>query len=296
MLTGDELSQSALTGTPDMGSSNVTSVPLPGVESTVARPPASSARSSSVSMPRCRRTPWARRPIRAGSKPRPSSRTEPRSMPSETAICDLEVAGLRVAADVRDGLAHRPVGDLLDHERDRLGRDADLDVEVGLAAGLRCELAHRLREALRRAQLEHQPAGAVGGGGERLPRRLRHAADRVGVGASRQPVEREERRGQHLHRVVVELRGDPAPFLLLGAEQARDDLAALGLASVHELLERPAAGFEAPNLGARVGRAASHYSNPRSTAPMPSHSAASAAAGLPARSSTTASTWWASAR
>ena len=114
--------------------------------------------------------------------------------------------------------------------------------------------------------------------------------------APRQPVEGEQRRRQHLHRVVVELRGDPAPFLLLGAEEARDDPAALGLAAVHELLERPAAGFEAPNLGACVGRAASHYSNPRSTAPMPSHSAASAAAGFPARSSTTASTWWASAR
>ena len=88
----------------------------------------------------------------------------------------------------------------------------------------------------------------------------------------------------------MELGRDPAALLLLGPKQARDDLAALRLASVHQLLERLAAGFEAPNLGARVRRAASHYSSPLSTAPMPSHRAASAAAGLPARSSTTAST------
>ena len=119
---------------------------------------------------------------------------------------------------------------------------------------------------------------------------------RVGVCASRQPVEREKRRGQHLHGVVVELRGDPAPLLLLGPQEPGDDLAALGLAAVHELLERAAAGFEAPHLGAGVRRASRHYRSPLSTAPTPSQRAASAAAGFPARSSTTASTWWASAR
>ena len=133
---------------------------------------------------------------------------------------DLEVPGPGVTAHVRDGLAHRPVGDLLDHERDRLRRDADADLQVGLATGLGRELAHSLRQALRRPQLEHQAAGAVGRGGQRLPGGGGDVPDGVGVGAADQPVECEERRGQHLHRVVVELGRDPAALLLLGPKQA----------------------------------------------------------------------------
>ena len=151
-------------------------------------------------------------------------------------------------AHVHDRLAHRAVRDLLHHVGVAFGRHRDGGAQSGLLARLLRQVVQRAGQALllqaRGPQLEHQPPGAVGGGGERAPGRVDGVRDAVVLGRSdrlAEPVERDEARRQHLHRVVVQLGGEPAALLLLRAQQALDRMPPLALAPARRLLEQAAA-------------------------------------------------------
>ena len=116
-------------------------------------------------------------------------------------------------------------------------RAAHARARARLAGDLLCQHAHGGDEAVprqhRRAQLEHQPPGAVG---RLLERRPGHRDRRLEAGRARplsderDPIHRHQRRDHHLDRVVVELRRDPAALDLFSLEHAGDDLAAQPLA------------------------------------------------------------------
>ena len=217
-------------------------------------PPASRSRSRIVSRP-IRRWRRLRSSAAATSNPRPSSVTWPYRRPSCSCrtISSADRAG--VLADVHDRLAHRAVGDLLDDIRVARVRDRDRRRERGLLAGLLGQIPQRAGEALLleagRAQLEHQPPGAVGGRGQRAPGSADDRRDALAVGRLDrlpQPVERDQARGQHLHRVVVQLGRHPPPLLLLGPQQALDGVPALALAAAHARLEPAAALLQTRDL------------------------------------------------
>ena len=100
-----------------------------------------------------------------------------------------------------------------------------LDLEPELVVCVLDQVADGRRQAVRleqrRAQLEHQPAGALEASASVSRARWRGLGGRLVLAAlagQALAVEREQCGGQHLDGVVVQLLGDPRPLVGLGAQ------------------------------------------------------------------------------